>query len=482
MLGALFVFLLTFVAICFVVLRSKNNSSCHTSTTSNNTHQSNGTSQTGLQAQTVLLNGGTTITPATNGSIGTNGRIPNGNTPTGICNGGGTIRRLSNTSTDTKDSKLSSSNLLISSSGSASNSTTNSTNVNSGSMSRGYVGLVPNGISERKGALTIRANQLAEQIELCNYGSKTEKDNLDALNQAAFSEHSPYGSNTVSSGSFSKLMLEPAQGHYLGEDTNFNGMLNDNIALSNSMYGVGNGGNFVPCHYTNSIPIVNGSGHHETSRHYTGNSHYPLLVSNHTTGTTLDHYHAHPSCSAPSGKLSPSPVHYGNVVTTTTPLKPLSSLASSNTNSANVDYFGLDYYGQGLYGSMAQSEEMALQAVSNKLSSSATLQSHDHVDEFNKRRAAASVAEELQQRMAVAGVNCCETKILKTNIQLPSSGQVVQFANSPTVYSYSPSGPVSINAKQAGNSALSRVRNGVNGPMMVVARDSPDEGLGEETE
>ncbi len=573
-LGALTVFLFTFFAICFVVLRSKNGANCRSSLgrvsggsggngsaanggSTGNHHQSNGCSTTGLQAtmQSGLKGGGTPANHINNNGNGTtltnngnglvaNGRLPNGNaqiSPGGVCNGGGgagTFRRLSNTSKssiDTKDSKMSSSNLLISSSGgSASNSTTN-TNTNSGStLSRSYVGLLPHSSAlemehhHRKGAavagaLTIRTNHLAEQIELCNYGGEqqTAKDNLPTVNQAGlFSGGGElqcagmYGAarNVPSPGSSfgSASMFGSAQGsHYLEESGcgNFksaaSSMLSDNMtttaaatAMMASPYGSLYGGSR---HYSSgSSPISSlSTSHHQSPHHYHGaSSHYPLVGSSQHTGHHTDHYQAHPSCSASNrggaggggggGRHSPSPVHYGAVL----PLKPLSSLAG---NSNNGSYYNqADYYGHGPYDDL-----MAPPGGGHHLPS------QEHIEQLNKRRAATSVAEELQQRMAAAGVNCTEEEgavakvsrsghsaegLQQSAVQTNSGGgPVVQFANSATIYSYSPSGAVSISAKQATlSSALRRGAQGVNGQAMLAvamamdARDSPDEGLGED--
>lgn len=551
-LGALTVFLFTFFAICFVVLRSKNGANCRpgltvTSASSgsalggsaangggtgNQQHFSNGSSQTGLSA---MKGGGTPANHINNANNNNNsngngkcmgaanGRLLNGSaqiSPGGVCNGDGTFRRLSSTSIDTKDSKMSSSNLLISSSGgSVSNSTTN-TNTNSGStLSRSYVGLLPaTGPEEqRKGGLTIRTNQLAEQIELCNYGMQpTTKDNLPTVNQTLYGEeqehHSVmYGSQNVPSpgSSFGSPMYigGSQQGHYLEESGNFKSapMLNDNMTAAmmassqvspytaNHLYG----GRYYPSGNSATCSSKASPSHHQATHHYLASvpaTHYPLhsLASNHSSLSSLDHYHAHASSSGPQrrGGQSPSPVHH--YAPPLHPLKPLSSLASNNNN--HNYYKQTDYSDHGSF-----HDDLMVGAGSH-------LESQEQLEQFSKRRAATSVAEELQQRMAAAGVNCTGAstvgKVADEQLSInnlgggqvavnSNNGHVVQFANSATVYSYSPSGhgEVSISAKEANGPkpALNRVRSmTVNGQVMMAvamamdARDSPDEGLGED--
>lgn len=430
-LGALLVLFFVSVAICATVLKSKNGlarrsvlASITTTTTAtttngngasattmntidnmNQTNVANGdnlnhqppTNNNGIQTQTIL--NGKTATVLFNSKAnhnGTNGRILNGDCLHSNGDSNSTMRRNSTTSTETKDSKLSSSNLLISSSGSASNSTTNM-NGNGSSFSRCYVELVPstpstNVSEDRNGhTITIRTNQLAEQIEMSNYGDVTQLySNANMLNDDGKSMN----------------LAGPMQHHPIRQYNHHSPMFSHQTAIK-------------------TIPVPYGTSHHYRQQ---------------------------------------SPIN-------------VTSMSDHNCANQHVrPQYEIDYYTQ-----------------TSNLSTGKMLP--ESIDELRRIRTAASIAEELQQRIAAA--NCghgmdsmIESKlsnVINITANANSPGQVVQFANMATVYNYSPSGPVTIKHHQPqpnqgnGNAILqlNRIRNGF---MSNDARDSPDEGLGEEAD
>ncbi|OTF80013.1 hypothetical protein BLA29_009806 [Euroglyphus maynei] len=125
-------------------------------------------------------------------------------------------------------------------------------------------------------------------------------------------------------------------------------------------------------------------------------------------------------------------------------------------------------------------------------------QNNHSLYDHQRQHLAASVAvvEELQTRFATATNDALVCQMKRNNSMdsspsqgtvttsmapsssssTTSSGQIVRFSNTPTVYNYSATN--TNNIKQA--SPLNRIKN--NGLNPLMARDSPDEGLGEETE
>lgn len=129
---------------------------------------------------------------------------------------------------------------------------------------------------------------------------------------------------------------------------------------------------------------------------------------------------------------------------------------------------------------------------------------YDQQQQQQQRHLAASVAvvEELQTRFATTVLaNDSIACQMKRNNSIDSSsspsqttmatsssstvssstGQIVRFANTPIVYNYSSISNQSTNNNNKQASPLNRIKNNGLNPSLM-ARDSPDEGLGEETE
>ena len=515
-LGALFIFLLTFVVICFVVLKSKNGlrqrGTTNSTLVANNGNQTNGSVGS---AQTLLTNGTVTVLDHN----GANGRIPNGHvqvSPGVVPNG--TLRRYSITSTDTKDSKLS--NIYVSLNGSL---------VNKSNSPVAHLDLLPDDDQMTNGEkITIRANQLAEQIEMSHYLASEKTNAMMSLynggnggipqvyhqqqtNQTEMKQ--VLGNNAIKgiamSTQFGKLANEQK---YLS-----NGDNNKQVTVINGSDSIIMAGTLANQLHSNTTPtsrIQLANGNFAMSGQYQHNPspnpirHHPHHVNNDNChfalvsdalfakeGNKFPTNNPHSNTTATISPVAmdstglvhqPQQQHHHNGVSSSIPL-------TNKTSSSN--YYEFDYSppvhhpldtgnsAHSLYNMQANLLNGGVQCnvppnVVNMPNDASYSQKVELVDEMNKRRAATSVAEELQQRLVSAGVVSGQMKRNSALDSSTQSGQVVRFANSATVYSYPSLGAIN---KQA--NPLNRVRYSANQVMVgIMARDSPDEGLGDDSD
>ena len=540
--GALFIFLLILISIFSVVLRSRKLLHFRTTTTTNNGQSTNSNANSN---QTIL--GSTTVTSNNNNSYhnGANGRILNGHiqtttttTPTTVSIPNGTLKKNSSSNTNNNHIDNNSSNHILSTATNK-NMTNNESNKmnkanlivamnhnddsmkmnnNNSLVHHQYVVMPDNNQikNSNNDKINIINNQLAEQIEMCDYSSVNTAENINNNNNQFINQQqlpmsmsidmknltqascTGGGIRTALYGNHNNVKFSPQERFFHSGHKSpviFNQQYDDAIISKrninpNSPFNVKIG---TMCNMRSTNPYNTLDSHYNHIQTATIGHHNP----SHSMNNNSANIHFNPYTADVNGhhheiaffESTIANAHSGGSLLTTTAKNPYGQIQPTTRFSYDVRNNEQMLMNRRIDSSSPYSE-LILQNMINQ-------NNHSLFDHQRHVAASVAVVEELQTRFATTATNEAVVCQMKRNNSMDSSpsqgtvattmapsssssttssGQVVRFANTPIVYNYSTSSST-IN-KQA--SPLNRIKNDGLNPLM--ARDSPDEGLGEETE